>query len=141
MKKNILCLPMAGLLAVAMVLAPVAGLCQDKPKNAPGSGEAAKPAPAEGAVPFRGKIAAVDKSAMTFTVGERVFHVTSETKITRSGKPATLADAVVGDAVAGNYLKGDDGKLTAKMVRFGPKPNEGEKVQKKTKPNGASNPQ
>lgn len=133
MKKNILRIPVAGLLAVAMVLAPVAGIAQDKPKKAPDSNEAAKPAPTPKAVPFRGKIGAIDQSAMTLTVGERVFHVTSETKITKAGKTATLADVAVGDPVAGNYLKGDDGKLTAKMLRFGPKPEESESTAKKTK--------
>jgi len=29
---------------------------------------------------------------------------------------------VVGDYVTGSYLKGDDGKLTAKSIRFGVKP-------------------
>jgi len=131
MKKNILRIPVAGLLAVTMVLAPVVGLAQDKPTSPPGANGEGKPAPSQRAIPFNGKVAAIDKTAKTVTVGERVFHVTAETKITKDNKPATLADGAIGEVVAGNYLKGDDGKLTARMIRFGPKPEEGDKPPKK----------
>jgi len=124
---------LAGLLATAMVLAPTAGIAQDKPKAAPGSKAEAKPAPGNRAVPFRGTVAEVDKATMTVKVGERVFRVTSETKLMKSDQPATFADIKVGDVIGGNYLKGDDGKLTAKMIRVGPKPEATEKAPKSEK--------
>jgi hypothetical protein len=43
----------------------------------------------------------------------------------KDGKPATLEDGVVGEPVGGSYAESADGKMVAKMVRFGaakPKP-------------------
>ena len=120
------------LLAGAVAFSPGAGFAQDKkPTGKPGTGAAeTKPetkapvagAKTQGVIPFRGKVDAVDKNAKTVKVGERVFQITSETRLEKNGKPATLDDAVVGDEVGGNYRTGDDGKLNAMMVRFGPKP-------------------
>src|ERR1700756_312715 len=47
--------------------------------------------------PFHGKLVAVDKVAKTITVGKRTFLITSETKIKKGGKPATLEGGVVGE--------------------------------------------
>jgi Domain of unknown function (DUF5666) len=125
---------LAGLLTVTMVVAPVVGIAQDKPKTPPAGNAADKPAPAARSIPpFRGTVAAVDKDAKTVTVGERVFHVSSETKLTKGSQPATIADITVGDVITGNYTKGDDGKLTAKTMKFGPKPDASEKADKKEK--------
>jgi len=71
----------------------------------------------------------VDKTAKTIKVGERTFHVTSETRIMKAGKPATLDDAVVGEEVGGTY-KEADGKLNAVSLRLGPRPEGGEKKKK-----------
>lgn len=72
--------------------------------------------------PFHGKLAAVDKMAKTITVGKSTYQITSETKIMKAGKPATLSDGVVGEEVSG-YVKPDDaGKLVASSLNFGPKP-------------------
>ncbi len=74
--------------------------------------------------PFHGKLAAVDQSAQTITVGKtaRVFHVTPTTKITDgSGNPSTLASAVVGEDVGGSYTKDAAGTLTLFSVRLGAK--------------------
>jgi hypothetical protein len=74
---------------------------------------------------FHGKLEAVDKSAMTITVGsqvKRVVTITSQTKITNGGKPATLEDGVIGEDVTVSYIKSGDGadaKYTARYVRFG----------------------
>jgi hypothetical protein len=72
-------------------------------------------------LPFQGKIDKVDKTAMTITVGSRVFQVASETKIFKADKktPAVFADAIVGDHITGSYTKADDGKLTAKSLYLG----------------------
>ena len=136
MKKNTRFL-VAGLLAAAMALAPVVAIAQDKPDKpkTPATGSAPdKPSPAPRTTPFRGTVSAVDKEAKTVTVGERVFHVSSETKLTKGNQPASVAEIAVGDIIAGNYTKADDGKLTAKMMRVGPKPNAAEQTDKKAKP-------
>ena len=85
----------------------------------------AKPAdkaPAARAIPFRGKIASVDKQAKTIKVGERTFQVTSDTRIMKAGKPATLDDATVGEEVGGAYREGADKKLNVVSLRIGARP-------------------
>jgi hypothetical protein len=64
-------------------------------------------------------------------VGKRTFQITSETKIKKGGKPATLDDGVVGEDVGGYYHNGEDGKLNAVSVRFGPKPSAATDEKKK----------
>ena len=73
-------------------------------------------------VPFHGKVDTLDKAAGTLKIGERTFHVTSGTKITKAGKPATFDAAVVGEEVGGAYLMGDGGRLEIMSLRIGPKP-------------------
>lgn len=80
--------------------------------------EAEKPAKAG---PFHGKLAAIDKVAKTITVGKRTFQITSESKLKKAGKPATLEDGVVGETVSGYVKPSPDGKLVAATVNFGPK--------------------
>jgi hypothetical protein len=123
MKRTILRIAAFGLLAAAMAAAPTQALAQEK-KDMPAAEKKSAP-PSDKGIPFHGKVAAMDKAAKTVTVGERVFRVTSDTKIKKLGKPATLADGAVGEEIGGTYTKSPDGKLTAKTLRFGPKP-EGE---------------
>lgn len=128
MKTNMPGFALVSLLAAGLALAPTQGFAEEKKPEKAGAAEkksAPKGEKKEGRIPFHGKLAAVDKNAKTITVGERTFQITSETKLSKSGKPATLDDGVVGEEVAGNYQKADDGKLHAKSVRFGAKP-EGE---------------
>jgi len=80
-----------------------------------------KEAPAR-PIPFRGKIAAVDKQAKTIKVGERTFQITSDTRIMKAGKPATLEDASVGEDVGGQYRESADKKLNVVSLRVGPRP-------------------
>lgn len=132
MKKTVHRIVVMSLLAVAITFVPTPALGQGKKK---GKGPAEQNEPfkgtkKEGVIPFRGKLASVDKTAKTITVGERTFQITSETRLMKAGKPATLDDAVVGEEVGGQYKKAEDGKLMAGMVRFGPKP-EGESSGKK----------
>jgi hypothetical protein len=70
---------------------------------------------------FYGPITAVDTNAMTFTVGDQTFTITSESAITKNGKTATLGDAIVGEPARGSYTKSADGKLDVTKVRFGKK--------------------
>jgi hypothetical protein len=119
MKKNILKIAVFSLVAAAVAVAPTQTLAQEK-KEKP-TAEKKDVAKDNRTIPFRGTLAAVDKGAKTIKVGERVFQVTSETKMWKNSKPATLDDATVGEDVGGSYIQGQDGKLTAKMLRFGPK--------------------
>jgi len=145
MKTSVLKATVLTLFAVAIVVAPAA-LRADESTNAPASGqEGAKHKKSEHAtVPFRGKLTAIDKQAMTITVGERTFEITSETKITKDNLPATLADGVVGEMVGGAYKKNADGKLSATMVHFGlpagEKKPEGTKKKQADMENGESSP-
>jgi len=73
---------------------------------------------------FRGKLAAVDKVTKTITLDEktkRTFEITSETKLFKGSKPATLDDVMAGDMVMGTYSKIDD-KLVAKRIYVGMRP-------------------
>lgn len=97
--------------------------------GSPGTTATAKPAKA---FPFRGKILALDVGAKTVTLAgkekNRIFQVTTATKITKDGKPATLEDAKVGDEVGGRALPGTNGKLDLVVLRVGPKPEAGKKM-------------
>jgi hypothetical protein len=79
---------------------------------------------------FNGKLTAVDTNAMTLTVGERTYEITSETIITKAGEPATLSEGVTGETASVAFKKDADGKLTATSIHFGAKA-EGEKKKKK----------
>jgi hypothetical protein len=129
---------MMSLLAVAIAGVPAKALGQEKKKDKPAA-EKKEPVKGEkkkGGLPFRGKLGAVDKSAKTIKVGERVFQITSDTRLTKAGKPVTLDDGVVGEEVGIYYHQTDNGKWVAQTVRFGPKPEAkagGEPAPKKKK--------
>ena len=125
MKTNLLGIVTISLLAAMAAMSPSRGFAQEKPNEKTSAAEKKsqpKGEKKEGRGPFHGKLAAVDKKAKTITVGERTFQITSDSKLSKGGKPATLDDAVVGEEVSGNYQKSDDDKLNARTVRFGPKP-------------------
>lgn len=77
-------------------------------------------------MPFHGKIEAVDKVGKTLTVKgkekEWIFQITSHTKLSKDGKPATLVDAVVGENVGGFGKETAVGKFEASSIRFGANP-------------------
>lgn len=116
MKKIILILTVAVLAATSTL-----PLIAADPKPADKKEAPAKEA-APRALPFRGKIAAVDKQAKTIKVGERTFQVTADTKINKAGKPATLDDATVDEEVGGSYREGTDKKLNLVSLRIGARP-------------------
>ncbi len=122
----------ATLLAVAAIGVVLPVTAADKP--APADAKKEKPK----RMPFGGKIKSIDTTAKTITIdreNKNTFAITSETKITKHGKPATLADAVVGDEVGGLALD-TDGKLELLSLRLGAKPGAEEKPKdapKKTK--------
>jgi hypothetical protein len=132
MKKMIFKITTLGLFALAIIAMPATGRAQDAMStNAPAAPEQKAEVPPvthkkhDHSV-FNGKLSAIDTNAMTLTVGERTFEITSETKITKDGEPAILSDGVVGEMARGAYKKGADGKLSATSVHFGAK-SDGEK--------------
>jgi hypothetical protein len=76
--------------------------------------------------PFQGKISAVDTIGKTLTLAgkekNRLITITSETKITKNGQPATLGDATVGEVVGGRAKVTAAGQFEALSLRIGPKP-------------------
>lgn len=120
--KSVLRIAVLGLVAGALAGVPLQLAAQNTNRPAAKSAasatnESKKPA----AHPFHGKLAALDKMAKTITVGKSVYQITSETKIKKAGKPATLADGVVGEPVSGYVKPTADGKLVATTVTFGPR--------------------
>ena len=107
--------------AAAPVIAPVVPPIAPPPAAAqtpPVKKHTAAPAVTPATLPFHGALTAMDTNAMTLTVEKRTFEITSATIITKDGKPAVLADGVVGEQVRGSYKKGAAGKLDAVMIRF-----------------------
>jgi hypothetical protein len=137
MIKSVIRIGAAGLLAAAIAALPVQLLAQstNKPAGEKKASAAKKESAAKkkSAHPFHGKLAEVDKLAKTIKVGESVYQITSQTKITKDGKPATLEEGVVGEPVTGYVKPTEDGKMAATTVRFGGKAKEkgGEKKKEK----------
>ena len=98
------------------------------------SGDTTKTDKAAKGGPFHGNLLAVDKVAKTISVGKRIFQVTSETRIKKAGKPATLDDGVVGEPVSGYIRQSSDGKLVATSITFGPKTSAESSEKQKTSP-------
>jgi hypothetical protein len=126
MNKKIAKISMITLTLCAAVLwtAPERSCAQDTP-SAPAASRA-KPAKhnatSSASLPFHGTVTAVDANAMTLTVGKRAFTITSETKITKDGKSAVLADGAAGESVSGAYKKNAAGALDATTIHFTSKP-------------------
>lgn len=110
-------LSLLGLLSLAVAGTTVTLRAQNTP-TAP----AAEKKTTKRALPFHGKLKAIDNTAKTISVGNETFQITSETQISKLGKPATLADGAVGDEVAGSYRKDAEGKLNVLRLRFAPRP-------------------
>jgi hypothetical protein len=108
------------LIVAALMAAPALVRAEDSPAKKPAAAEAGAPAKKHG-VPFRGTVSAVDAKAMTVKLASRTFTVTSETKITKEGKPAVFADITVGEKITGQYKKDSAGKLEATIIHIGGK--------------------
>ena len=127
MKKFVIQLSLLAFLSGAVATLPVQSLAQStnktpaEKKATAQSNDSTKTEKTTKAGPFHGKLAAVDKVAKTITVGKRTFEITSETKIKKAGKPATLEDGTPGEMVSGYVKPTADGKLIATTVNFGPK--------------------
>ncbi|MBI4326605.1 MAG: hypothetical protein HY674_15270 [Chloroflexi bacterium] len=122
MRKVMMQLLTLSLLAAVAAAAPLQAQTADAAKAPKAEQKAKKSSRA----PFQGKLKAVDKTAMTLTIElkdkSRTIKLSPETRFLKAGLPATLADAVVGEPVAGQVIKKDDGTEEAVSVRFGPKP-------------------
>ncbi|HVV73821.1 MAG TPA: hypothetical protein VHI52_20320, partial [Verrucomicrobiae bacterium] len=101
--KTLFGLKIAGLLAATLFALPSPVWSQstnqppaEKKAASETTSKHAKHAKTPGAGPFHGKLASLDKVAKTITVGKRTFQITSQTKIKKDGKPATIDDGVVG---------------------------------------------
>jgi hypothetical protein len=97
-----------------------------KPTTSPAPKTTASPADkttTARAIPFHGKISAVDQTAKTFTIAgkekSRVFKVTDKTVITKAGAAATMKDVVANEEVRGSYWKAADGSLETKTLKVG----------------------
>lgn len=128
MNKSILKFSLLGLLAIAVAGTPVVLHAQNATTNA------SLKKLTNRILPFHGKLKAVDKNAKTISIGNETIQITSATKISRSGKPATLEDGVVGDEAAGAYKKDAAGKLDAVSLRFAPKLTTTDSASKTNKP-------
>ncbi len=72
--------------------------------------------PVEGVFSFHGLVSAVNEPRKSLTVGSQIFHVTTNTKILRNGRSATLHAAVGGDEINGQYRIASGGQLEAITV-------------------------
>ncbi|MGH7952065.1 MAG: hypothetical protein ACREFE_09125, partial [Limisphaerales bacterium] len=91
MKRTVLKITACALFASAIIVAPALSRAQDT--NTPAASAPVKHK--RSTLPFHGKLSAVDTNAMTLTVGQRTFEISSKTKIVKDGQPATLSDGVV----------------------------------------------
>ena len=68
---------------------------------------------------INGTVAAITDAAVTIVDSQKAEHtvaVTAETKVTKAGKDATLADVKANDVVAVEARKGDDNTWTAVRI-------------------------
>src|SRR5712672_2288568 len=119
------------LLGALAAFQPIALHAADNPAETP----PAKTEKKLRSLPFNGRVSAVDKAAKTVTLeGKekvRVFQVTSETKIHKDKKPATLDDVVVGDRVGGAYRENAEGKMELVSLNTGLPQNKGKTKEAK----------
>jgi hypothetical protein len=119
MKKTCIMYLIAGLvLGITPILNTAAVAAHAPGGDAPGLGQPEPPAAAAGhKLPFHGKLGSVNEKEGTITVtystGDKVYHLTPHTEIFRNDQPAKLGDAVVGEPVSGAFHKtGDRMELT-----------------------------
>lgn len=121
MKKRFLTIAITTAIGAMLAGSPLAACGQSTNKTAKTTSEKSDTATKKPAIPFQGHLLELDKAAKTIKVDKRTFQITSETKIHRGDKPATLEDGVKGEYITGTYKKGEDGKLIAGSIYFGGK--------------------
>ena len=117
MKNKIAKITLFSLVTAALLAVPAISRADDS-TNTPA---ATAPAKKHGGNMFHGKVASVDATAMTFMVGTNTITVTSSTKITKAGQPATFSDITAGEMVGGSAKKDASGNLNATSVHIGDK--------------------
>jgi len=128
MKKQI---ALFAIVSAALIAVPAIVRAEDKPAKPETSEAGAPKAKKNGAIPFHGKITAMDTTAMTVAIGSRTFNITSETKIMKEGKPATISDITIGENITGQYKKVEGDKLDAAVIHIGGKADAGDGKKKK----------
>jgi hypothetical protein len=121
------------LAAAAVIAVPMSAHAKKKADAAASATPAATATPAaspaekaERAIPFYGKVSAVDAKAKTFSIANkdgtktRVFKITDKSVITKAGAPATFADIAKDGDIRGSYWKKADGSLEVKTAKVGP---------------------
>ena len=137
MKKRFLTVIVATSIAAMLAGSPPATRAQSTNKTAKTTEKKAPSEKSETAskrsssIPFQGHLLEVNKTAKTIKVDKRTFEITSETKIHRADKSATLDDGIKGEYITGSYKKSDDGKLIASSIYYGGKKAKGAAAEKK----------
>jgi hypothetical protein len=100
-----------------------------KAAAAPAPSASTSPAQAESSPakshPFHGMVASVDAKAKTFTISSkkdnsRVFKISDQTTITKTGNPATMKDIAENQEVRGSCWKQADGSLVVRSIKLAP---------------------
>jgi hypothetical protein len=131
MSRNVVKTLILTLLASAIIAVPAVSRAQDNSTNALATSGQSTNAPVKpkkrGSLVVSGNASEVDTNAMTLTVGKHTFDITSETRITKNGKPAILSDIAAGDKVGVAYKQTADGKFNAATINDGKKSTDQEK--------------
>lgn len=115
MKKHI---ALYAIVAAALIAAPGALRAQTTTSNAPA---ATAPVKKKKGLSVSGKTTAIDTTAMTITVKDQTFNITSTTKILKNEKATTLGEIKVGEMVRVIYKKDASGTLNATTIHVGDK--------------------
>src|SRR5665213_901629 len=97
MKKHIKLIALFSVVTAALIVLPAISRAQDA------SDSQTTPAAKNKALPFRGKVTAVDTNAMTLTVTMLNCSITCEYEIAKAGQPATLPEIACGGGARGSY--------------------------------------
>ena len=136
MKSQLLKLSLTILVTAALSLVPARTHAQNSTNKTASSKKATTEktdSTAKKGHPFHGKLLSVDKGGKSITIGKSTYQITSDTKIKKADKPATLEDATVGEEVTGFAKPGDGGKFFASSLNIGPKADSKSSTKTKTK--------
>jgi hypothetical protein len=117
-KISVMALALAGAGFVSGLSVTANAQTQEKPTQEKPSTKAPSTKPAE-AVTITGLLTAGDASGLTVTDAQKADHkvaVTTDTKVTKAGKDATLADLKMNDKVTIVAAKSSDGSLIASSI-------------------------
>jgi hypothetical protein len=116
-----------GFAAIALLSTPAFA---KRAAASPAPSASASPAAAESPAaqksrPFHGMVASVDAKAKTFRINgkkdnSRVFKISDQTVITKTGAPATMKDIVENEEVRGAFWKEADGSFVVRTLKLGP---------------------